>query len=144
MTGSSLGMPKSRASLCGSPRRAQVGLGVVRDGCHRDGSTAVGETRARTNLARESAPPPQVAIRQTLWPHPREGKYTTKLLVFDIGDARNARRGSGCLRLSRCRRVREARLHLQDRAPHPVDEAFLAQIIAFLENLLEDERRRTF
>ena len=122
--------------------RPDRGSGSVRDGCHRDDSTLVGETRARTDLAaRESA---RGAVRQTPVATSPTARKTTKLLVFDLGDARTARRGRGRLSLGGRRRVREAGLHLQDRAPHLVHKALLAQIITLLENLLEDERRRAF
>ena len=51
--------------------------------------------------------------------------------------------GAGASASQEGRRVREARLHLQDRAPHPVRRSALAQI-TILEGFLEDERRRAF
>ena len=138
-------MPKSRASLCGSPRRALAGPAGAR-GPYATGATATtalwSAKRGRARISPRASPREAQFVRR-LSPLPPTRK-TTKLLVFDLGDARNAGRRRRRLRLSGRRRVREARLHLQDRAPHPVDEALFPQIIALLQNLLEDERRRAF
>ena len=112
MTGSSLGMPKSRASLCGSPRRALAGPTGAR-GPYATGATATtalwSAKRGRARISPRASPREAQFVRR-LSPLPPTRK-TTKLLVFDLGDARNARRWRWSLRLGGRRRVREARLH---------------------------------
>ena len=82
------------------------------DGYHRDESTLVGKARARTNLAARvraatTGRGSPDACRRTF----PQAKYTTKLLVLDLGDARNARRGRRSLRLGGRGRIGKAGLH---------------------------------